>query len=117
MFSDSIAFSIVGAPGLPVEEVERHLATPLEKLLYQINGVEHVDSISQQGAAVVTAQFNVGEDREESLVKIYNKIYSNIDLVPPYVASWVVNASQDGRQPCHRNASSWDKGEVAGCAR
>jgi multidrug efflux pump subunit AcrB len=32
----------------------------------------------------------VGEDREDSLVKIYNKIDSNTDLVPPAVSTWVV---------------------------
>jgi multidrug efflux pump subunit AcrB len=78
------------APGLPVEEVERQVATPLEKLLNQIDGVEHVYSMSLPGRAVVTVRFYVGEDREDSLVKIYNKIYSNTDLVPPDVAGWVV---------------------------
>lgn len=80
----------VTAPGLPVEEVERQIVTPLEKLLHQIDGVEHVYSVSLPGSAVVTVRFYVGEDREESLVKIYNKIYSNTDLVPPDVTSWVV---------------------------
>lgn len=78
------------APGLPVEEVERQVATPLEKLLNQIDGVEHVYSMSMPGRAVVTVRFYVGEDREDSLVKIYNKIYSNTDLVPSDVSGWVV---------------------------
>ncbi|MGI9383794.1 MAG: efflux RND transporter permease subunit [Methyloligellaceae bacterium] len=80
----------VSAPGLSVDEVERQIATPIEKLLFQIDGVEHVYSMSAAGRAVVTVRFFVGEDREDSLVKIYNKIFSNTDLVPPDVASWVV---------------------------
>jgi multidrug efflux pump subunit AcrB len=80
----------VSAPGLSVEEVERQVVTPLEKLLHQIDGVEHVYSASLPGSAVVTVRFYVGEDREGSLVKIYNKIYSNTDKVPPDVVSWVV---------------------------
>lgn len=78
------------APGLPVEEIERQVASPLEKLLFQIDGVEHVYSTSASGRATVTVRFFVGEDREDSLVKIYNKIYSNTDQIPPDVASWVV---------------------------
>jgi multidrug efflux pump subunit AcrB len=78
------------APGLPVEEVERQVSTRLEKLLAQIDGVEHVYSVSWPGRAIVTVRFYVGEAREDSLVKIYNKIYSNTDLIPPSVASWVV---------------------------
>ncbi|MGI9403454.1 MAG: efflux RND transporter permease subunit, partial [Hyphomicrobium sp.] len=81
---------VVSAPGLPVEEVERQIATPLEKLLFQIDGVEHVYSASYPGRAIVTVRFYVGEDREDSLVKIYNKLFSNIDVIPPDVANWVV---------------------------
>ncbi|MCP3984446.1 MAG: efflux RND transporter permease subunit, partial [bacterium] len=78
------------APGLSVGEVERHVTTRLEKLLSQIDGVEHVYSMSMPGRAVVTARFFVGEDREDSLVKTYNKIFSNTDLIPASVTSWVV---------------------------
>jgi multidrug efflux pump subunit AcrB len=81
---------IVAAPGLPAAEVERQVATPLEKLLYQIDGVEYVYSMSKPGQAVITVRFYVGEDREDSLVKIYNKVESNSDIVPPAVTGWVV---------------------------
>lgn len=80
----------VRAPGLPVGEVERQVATPLEKLLAQIDGVEYVYSMSLPERAVITVRFYVGEDREDSLVKIYNKVFSNVDRVPPSVASWAV---------------------------
>jgi len=80
----------VAAPGLPAAEVERLVATRLEKLLYQIDGVEYVYSMSRPGSAVVTVRFFVGENREDSLVKIYNKVQSNLDQVPADVTSWVV---------------------------
>jgi multidrug efflux pump subunit AcrB len=80
----------VAAPGLSAGEVERLVATRLEKLLYQIDGVEYVYSMSRPGAAIVTVRFYVGEDREDSLVKIYNKIQSNVDQVPADVSGWVV---------------------------
>ncbi len=80
----------IAAPGLSAGEVERLVATRLEKLLYQIDGDEHVYSMSRPGAAVVTVRFYVGEDREDSLVKLYNKVQSNLDRVPAGVRSWVV---------------------------
>jgi len=80
----------ISAPGLSAKQVERQITTALEKLLAQIDGVEHVYSISSNGSAVVTVRFYVGEDREGSLVKIYNKIYSNTDKIPAAVSSWVV---------------------------
>lgn len=81
---------MVEAPGLSAEEVERQVTHPLEKLLYQIDGVEYVYSMSQNGRAVVSVRFYVGEDREDSLVKLYNKVESNADLIPASVSSWVV---------------------------
>ena len=80
----------VTAPGLSAEEVEQQVTRRLEKLLYQIDGVEYVYSMSQPGQSVVTVRFYVGEDREDSLVKLYNKINSNTDQIPPVVDSWVV---------------------------
>ncbi len=85
-----LADVLIRAPGLSAGQVERQVATPLEKLLAQIDGVEHVYSMSRRGEAVVTVRFHVGEHRENSLVKVYNKIHSNLDTVPPAVASWVV---------------------------
>lgn len=85
-----LADVLVHAPGLSAEQIERQVTTPLEKLLYQIDGVEYVYSMSQPGRSVVTVRFYVGEDREDSLVKIYNKIYSHTDQVPAAVKSWVV---------------------------
>ncbi|HET7721938.1 MAG TPA: efflux RND transporter permease subunit, partial [Acidimicrobiales bacterium] len=46
--------------------------------------------MSRPGEAVVTVRFHVGEDREDSLVKLHNKIVTNTDLVPPGVTGWVV---------------------------
>jgi multidrug efflux pump subunit AcrB len=81
---------LIQAPGASAQEVERQVASRLEKLLYQIDGVEHIYSRSHPGQCVVTVRFFVGEDREDSLVKLYNKINSNIDQVPPIVREWVV---------------------------
>ena len=71
-----VADVLVSAPGLDAQQIERQIATPLEKLLYQIDGVEYVYSMSKPERCVVTVRFFVGEDRVASLVKIYNKLYS-----------------------------------------
>ena len=81
---------LVSAPGAGAEEVEKLVATPLERLLWQIDGVEHVYSMSRPGLAMVTVRFFVGQDRERSLVKLHNKISMNQDTVPALVRGWVV---------------------------
>ncbi|MCA9198008.1 MAG: efflux RND transporter permease subunit, partial [Planctomycetales bacterium] len=85
-----LADVLVAMPGASAEEVEKQVSTQLERLLYQIDGVEYVYSMSMPGQAVVTVRFYVGEDREDSLIKLYNKIAMNSDVVPPGVAGWVI---------------------------
>jgi multidrug efflux pump subunit AcrB len=80
----------VSFPGRSAEEVEQHVSTPLEKILYQIDGVEYVYSMSRENQAIITVRFFVGQDRERSLVKLFKKINENIDIVAPGVTGWVV---------------------------
>ncbi|MBW1900534.1 MAG: efflux RND transporter permease subunit [Deltaproteobacteria bacterium] len=80
----------VHAPGAGPREIENLVATPLERLLWQIDGVEYVYSMSRSDMAIVTVRFFVGEDREESLIKLHNKITMNIDQVPPVIKGWVI---------------------------
>ncbi|MGR9114241.1 MAG: efflux RND transporter permease subunit [Gammaproteobacteria bacterium] len=81
---------LVNAPGLSAQQVENQVTLPLEKLLSQIPGVEHVYSRSGRGQSVVTLRFFVGEDREDSLLNVYSKLYSNQDKVPGVVSQWLV---------------------------
>ncbi|MFO7964325.1 MAG: efflux RND transporter permease subunit [Desulfobacterales bacterium] len=80
----------VQAPGAGPEEIEKLVATPLEQLLWQIQGVEYVYSMSFNETAIVTVRFYVGEDREDSLVKLHNQITMHIDQVPDIVRGWVI---------------------------
>ncbi len=85
-----LADVMVMMPGSSAEEVEKLVSSRLEKMLYQIDGVEYVYSMSRPGLSVVTVRFFVGEDREDSLIKIYNKIFQNLDKTTPGIAGWVV---------------------------
>lgn len=85
-----LADVMVMYPGGSAQEVEQLVSSRLERMLYQIDGVEYVYSMSRPGMAVVTVRFQVGEDREKSLIKLYNKIFQNIDKTTPGIAGWVV---------------------------
>ena len=80
----------VMVPGANPGEIESLITTPLERLLWQIDGVEHVYSVSQHDRAVVTVRFFVGEDREDSLLKIHTGIDANLNLMPAQVAGYIV---------------------------
>ncbi len=85
-----LADVLVSYPGGSAEEVERLVSSRLERLLSQIDGVEYVYSMSMPGQAVVTVRFYVGQDREESLIKLYNKVFQNVDKATPGIAGWVI---------------------------
>ncbi len=72
----------VGVPGATPAEVENRVTIPLEKRMREIPGVEYVYSTSMSNVAMVTVRFLVGEDRERSLVKVYDKLVSGLDRMP-----------------------------------
>jgi multidrug efflux pump subunit AcrB len=72
----------VSHPGASAREVEDHVTKPMEKILREIDGVEYIYSMSRPGMSITTVRFYVGEDMEDSLVKLYNKLMSNFDRIP-----------------------------------
>ncbi|MEQ8516688.1 MAG: efflux RND transporter permease subunit, partial [Chromatocurvus sp.] len=82
---------VVEAPGLSARQTERQVTIPLEKLLYQISGIEHLYSSTRAGRVTVTLRFHVGEDRETALLNAYNKLYSNQHRIPEVVTRWQLN--------------------------
>ena len=72
-------------PGASARQVETLVTQPLERIMKEIPGVRHVYSATQRGAAIVTVRFEVGEDMGASIVKVHDKLQSNMDRMPPNV--------------------------------
>ncbi|MCL4490671.1 MAG: efflux RND transporter permease subunit, partial [Nitrospirae bacterium] len=77
---------LVNYPGASAKEVEERVTKPMEKLLWEIKGVEYIYSMSKPGASIAIVRFYVGQDMENSLVKLYNKLMSHYDIIPPGVS-------------------------------
>jgi multidrug efflux pump subunit AcrB len=73
---------MVGFPGATAEEVEHRVITPLEKLLYEIENVEYIYSISRPSGGLIVVRFLVGTDPDEAAVRVHTKISSAIDVMP-----------------------------------
>jgi multidrug efflux pump subunit AcrB len=84
----------VEVPGRGPREVEELVTRPLERILWQVTGVEHIYSTSRYDQSVVTVRFKVGEDRERALIKLRDQIESHRDLVPSAVTGWIVKPAQ-----------------------
>ena len=69
-------------PGASAREVESLIASPAEQVLDEIEGIKHVFSTSMPGMAVLTVQYEVGENRTDAIVRLYSKIMSNQDWLP-----------------------------------
>ncbi len=69
-------------PGASAKEVEERIAKPLEKIITEINGVEYVYSTSMPNFALITVRYFVGENTEDSLVKLWTVILKNMDKMP-----------------------------------
>lgn len=73
----------VQMPGASAREVEERVTKPMEKLIWEIPGVEYIYSTSSPGMAMAVVRFYVGEDEEKSIVRLNQKMFANFDLIPP----------------------------------
>ncbi|KKK86171.1 hypothetical protein LCGC14_2765910, partial [marine sediment metagenome] len=80
----------VSAPSIEAPEVARLVTQPLEKLLAQLRGVEHIYSTTQSNGTVVTLRFTVGHDREQAILDTYAKLYSYQHTMASVISSWQV---------------------------
>jgi len=78
---------LLAMPGFSAKEVEERATRPMEKLLWEIPGVEYVYSTSRAGESLAIVRFKVGSDEQASLVRLTEKLRSNFDRIPPGV-SW-----------------------------
>ena len=79
----TMASVFVPFPGASAADVEQLVAIPAEQVLSQIQGLEHVWSVSRPGQAVITVQFKVGVSRNDAVVRLHDTILSHRDWLPP----------------------------------
>ena len=81
---------MVNMAGFTAKEVEERATRPMEKLLWEIPGVEYIYSTSRDSESLVIVRFKVGSDPDESLVRLTEKLRSNMDRVPHGVSAPLV---------------------------
>ena len=73
----------VQMPGATPREIESRVTRPMEKLLWEIPGVEYIYSTSSPGMTMAVVRFRVGEDEERAIVRLNQKLAANVDAIPP----------------------------------
>ncbi len=73
---------IVALPGATPKEVENVIVKPLERKIREIKGVEHIYGIAAKNVGIVNVMYYIGQNREISNLKLYDKVMQNMDLLP-----------------------------------
>lgn len=73
---------IVAMPGAKPSEIQKVIIEPLEKKIKEIKGVEHIYSFAKDSVGIVQAQYYIGQDKEDSNLKLYDQVMRNMDLMP-----------------------------------
>jgi multidrug efflux pump subunit AcrB len=72
-------------PGATVEEVASLVSEPAEQVFSEIEGIDHVYTLSRPGMSIITVRYLVGENRTDAIVRLYNKVFSNQDWLPEHL--------------------------------
>jgi multidrug efflux pump subunit AcrB len=73
---------IVAMPGATPKEIENIIVNPLERKLREVRGIEHIHGIAMDNVGIVNVMYYIGEDREDSNLKLYDKVMQNMDMMP-----------------------------------
>ena len=73
---------IVALPGALPSEIQKVIIEPLEKKIREIKGVENIYSFAKDSVGIVQVQYFIGEDKEDSNLKLYDQVMRNMDVMP-----------------------------------
>lgn len=83
---------MVSMPGATASEIAERVSRPMEKLLWEIDGVEYIYSTSSPGESLVVVRFLVGSDVDTALVRLNQKLQQNYDVIPSGVSRPLIKA-------------------------
>ena len=73
---------IVAIPGASPREITNVVIKPLERRIREIKGVENIYGTAMNNFGMVNVQYLIGQNRESSNLKLYDKVMQNMDRLP-----------------------------------
>jgi len=73
---------IIPMPGASPEEINNAVLKPLERKISEIKGIKDIYSTAMHNVGMLNIQYEIGEDRESSNLKLYDKVMQNMDELP-----------------------------------
>jgi len=81
---------IVVMPGASPKEIENVIINPLERKLREVRGIEHIYGMAMDNVGIVNVMYYIGENREDSNLKLYDKVMQNMDQMPKGVMQPII---------------------------
>jgi len=73
---------MVVIPGSTPSEIENVVVKPLQRKLREISGLEHIYGVAANNVGIINVMYKIGENREDSNLKLYDKVMQNMSLLP-----------------------------------
>ncbi len=73
---------LVPLPGATPKEIDNIIIKPLERKLREIAGIEHIYGVATDNVGIINVMYKIGENREDSNLKLYDKVMQNMELLP-----------------------------------
>ena len=70
-------------PGRAAADVEQLVVAPMEGVLREIEDVDHTFAVAAHGLGQISVQFDVGVDKDDAMVRVYQRVMSHQHLLPP----------------------------------
>jgi multidrug efflux pump subunit AcrB len=86
----TIADVLFSYPGRGAQDIDERIARPVSSWIREIPGVKHVVSSAGEHALVFTVEFRDGVPKEKALTQLYDRLYANLDQLPPGVSAPLV---------------------------
>lgn len=103
------AMVMVMYPGANSDEVQRIIVDPLARKLNEMTGVDMVYGMAMNSVGIVNVAFEVGEPKEISFLKLYDRVMQNMDLMPKEVMQPLIKPIDIDEVPIVTLAISSDK--------
>lgn len=88
-----VPYIIVSVPytGVAPTDIEGLVTQPLERALKSLKDIKHITSVSKEGLATVSVEFEVGVDLDEALRRVRDKVNSTRKDLPSDILEPVVS--------------------------
>jgi len=73
---------IIAIPGATPREINNVIIKPLERRIREIKGIENIYGTAMNNVGMINIQYYIGQDREASNLKLYDKVMQNMDQLP-----------------------------------